>query len=178
MSPKKWNSFILLVFKNFVCGKIHHNDAKKTFSYLYITLIPRKIYIFLEKHSPPPKKTKVSILLTNIEAELLADLPAYRARYSSDGGYWGGLDDRNGLQVDCAGTRTEIHVHVFTQRICQNLVNIEQGGLDVDNYFTVKFYDGCWKCRMYYAIWLDCANHQKKKWKEGKIVIYPLHVNQ
>lgn len=61
MSPKKWNSFILLVFKNFVCGKIHHNDAKKTFSYLYITLIPRKIYIFLEKHPPPPKKTKVSV---------------------------------------------------------------------------------------------------------------------
>lgn len=58
---------------------------------------------------------------------------------------------------------------IFTLRICQNLVNIEQGGLDVDNYFTVNFYDGWWKCRMYCAIWLGCANHPKKNGKKEKL---------
>lgn len=28
------------------------------------------------------------------------------------------------------------------KEFAKNLVNIEQGGLDVDNYFTVNFYDG------------------------------------
>lgn len=80
-------------------------------------------------------------MLTNIETELLADLSADRARYSGDGGYWGGLDDRYGLQVDCTGARTEI--------VCQNLVNIDEiCGLNVDIHFTVFFYDRWLKCRM------------------------------
>lgn len=83
-------------------------------------------------------------MLTNIETELLADLSADRARYSGDGGYWGGLDDRYGLQVDCTGARTEI--------VCQNLVNIDEiCGLNVDIHFTVflvvKMQDGLWNIK-------------------------------
>lgn len=92
-------------------------------------------------------------MLTNIEPELLADLSADRARYSGDGGYWGGLDDRYGLQVDCTGTRTEI----FTQRVGQNLVNIDEiCGLNVDIlvhftvfflWYVVKMQDGLWNIK-------------------------------